>query len=635
MCPYCCARVFIVRRCCYVCTQAGSGFVDRAGARRYAEHVDTLGGRRFARPVLALGIAGIAAAVFAAPAPAQTPAVPAAPAPPSSPGEPLPQFDISFDNLETGLPPFGGGGNGQNLSAVANGARIVWGDVRLSADRVEYDPSTFGFVASGNVVLVRGDETIRAARFTFDPQTGVGVAEQAVAVSPPFYVSGGRIERTPDGSFTATDALFTACPEGRGELRFAARTVETTPDGQVVLRNARVYLYGTRLFSLRVVRQRFRGANDNGEQLLSLPLDVRVTRASGLVIGPVLPFTLGGWRGEASAGVATRRRSLPYRVNIARDLLGSSDRDNTTNSGGGGLFGRQNGQQRPGESPLRAFLRARTPPALPDPILDFENILPGRDPLELPTRVPRRELQVALAAEGVQDVTGKRRAPLLLLSRLPEAQIAGAFPLGRVPAPPGADLDAARAALRRPRVLLGGNLTVGRYTERSLSPLADREPQMTSVRAAVMGEIGLLPLLAFNRLLVRPRLRLTLSSYDHENFGMYRVAETDVAANYVLGLRSFVGLRYLRRFTSGQTPFVFDEADTRNEAQFSAQTPLGAGGRYTVAALLRYDPDTGRTFDYEVTLALRGRCIEPRLSYRKLGGRLGFSVVFPGLTSAR
>ena len=78
---------------------------------------------------------------------------------------------------------------------------------------------------------------------------------------------------------------------------------------------------------------------------------------------------------------------------------------------------------------------------------------------------------------------------------------------------------------------------------------------------------------------------------------------------------------------------MFDAVDTRNEVQASAQTPLGRNNRYTVAVLLRYDTNEKRLFDYELTLARRGRCIEPRLSYRKLGGQILFNVAFPGLTT--
>jgi hypothetical protein len=120
--------------------------------------------------------------------------------------------------------------------------------------------------------------------------------------------------------------------------------------------------------------------------------------------------------------------------------------------------------------------------------------------------------------------------------------------------------------------------------------------------------------------LLRPQLQITTLSY--EGGGSYRNAEVSVAAAYLLGGRSAVGVNYTRRFTSGSTPFAFDVVDTENEARLRAQA---SRGRYTAALLGRYDVDQGRFFDFEVALALRLRCIEPRLSYRRLGRQVGFT----------
>ncbi len=59
---------------------------------------------------------------------------------------------------------------------------------------------------------------------------------------------------------------------------------------------------------------------------------------------------------------------------------------------------------------------------------------------------------------------------------------------------------------------------------------------------------------------------------------------------------------------------------------------IEAGGKYTVGVLGRYDLDQAQFFDFEFALAVRLRCIEPRLSYRRLGERINVAIVLPGLT---
>jgi hypothetical protein len=137
-----------------------------------------------------------------------------------------------------------------------------------------------------------------------------------------------------------------------------------------------------------------------------------------------------------------------------------------------------------------------------------------------------------------------------------------------------------------------------------------------------------MPLLIGDRLLVRPQLLLTYQTY--ERGPSYRIAEMNFAGVYVLGTRTAIGASYIRRYTSGATPFLFDVVDTRNEAQARGQFSW-ANGKYTVATLLRYDLDTSQIFDFELAFAWRLRSIEPRLTYRRLGQRIGLTIALPGL----
>jgi hypothetical protein len=134
------------------------------------------------------------------------------------------------------------------------------------------------------------------------------------------------------------------------------------------------------------------------------------------------------------------------------------------------------------------------------------------------------------------------------------------------------------------------------------------------------GEIGVdvLPLLIGNNILLRSRL--SYLQYRYSGGGdTYRVPEIGVAASYIFDQRTQIGAALYRREPQGRTPFFFDQIDTRSEAQGLVQGRIT--NRVTAALLLRYDLEQARLFDYGVTVGIRGRSLEPRFGYRKLGGQ--------------
>lgn len=509
---------------------------------------------------------------------------------------------------------------GEGTHGVALGGDLTFGDVRLRAERIEYDNETLRIAATGGALLTRGDERVSGESLLFDPENGVAVVENGVAVSPPYYVSGERVERTPTG-ILARNGLVTACPEGKGEFKITARQIELVNDRYLVLRRPTFHLFGARLLSLprfRYVIRRGRG-REREEYALSIPIRIRSSQIAGLVVGASLPFYLGaGYEGTVGADFPSKR-PLQYIVTLRRDLLGNPDEERPR---GLAADPTRRDEDLRAVSPLRAFLKARPLPPPPDPVLDYEDILPTQDPVSFPTRTPTRDLQGLLSLWGNQEVSNKRRADLLL-SRVPEARLVAQFPLsGTVPG----ENAAARAYLRRPRLLLIGDLALGDYDERELS--GDKRNTHRSRVAATVGA-GTLPLLVGSRLLVRPQISLTQQAYSRGE--SYRVVEANLSASYVLGTRTGLGASYIRRFTSGSTPFTFDLVETKDEAQFRAQSVF-FGGKYTLGVLGRYDLDQAQFFDFEFALAVRLRCIEPRLSYRRLGQRINFTIVLPGLT---
>lgn len=560
------------------------------------------------------GRAALAAPLFCAlaafPALAQTPPPPR----PLGPGDPLPPFQLDY---RRGTLVYEPDPNGARW--ILTNSALTMGDVRFQADHIVVYQKTYRVEATGNVVLTRGDETVRAESFVFEGEDTSFVATNAVVVSPPFYVSGARITRTAVG-LIAQNALLSPCAENKGEIRFVAQQIEIVDNRYAVLRRPTLYLFGTRLVTLpryRIVLPRGRGS-ERDEYRFSVPLRVRQSRISGVVLGIGSRFYLGEQIGGSFAADLPSKRPLQYAVSLGRDFLPDQPVDRPR-----GLFAdptRRDAVLAPGASPLREFLRARPLAPLPDPILDFEDISSTQSPLSRPTRTTTRALVGEINLTGNREVGDKRQGDLLL-SRLPEVRLAGRLPLGTQPPP--ADNEAARRYVRAPRVLLSGEASAGRYAERALE-----QSRMRVSRTRTLASVGLetLPLLLGERLLVLPRAAVTLQRYSGGQ--AYRHLEASLAADYVLGTRTAVGAAYIRRFTGGQTPFTFDQIDTKNEAQARAQLGLG---KLTLALLGRYDVDQGRVFDFEITVGLRGRCLEPRLSYRKLSQQIGFTLAFPGL----
>ena len=184
------------------------------------------------------------------------------------------------------------------------------------------------------------------------------------------------------------------------------------------------------------------------------------------------------------------------------------------------------------------------------------------------------------------------------------------------------------ARLRRPRIALTGEVSTGEYEENRL--FGDHDTVRYN-RLSLTGGLSTSPLLVGSHLLTE--VQSTIHEYHYENDEQYRFLQTSVDANYVFATRTALGFAYITRARSGATPFYFDQVDTQDEGQVRGEAGFGSRKRYTLAAVGRYDLDQRRFFDYEIAGALRGRNIEPRLSYRHLNRQYNFAVSFPGITS--
>lgn len=517
----------------------------------------------------------------------------------------LPPFDLKWRTFEGTL--------GDSRRATVTGPNLSWGDVRLSADQMEYtafDPARLAFGARGNVRLTRGDEILTAATFTFDPDTASGVAEDAVLVSPPYYIRAKRIERSAN-TIRARDAVLTPDPEGRGEVRIASSDIRWTENKSIRIRRPTLYLFGTRLITLPTFRRSL--VPGESTDRLSLPIRLRRTQTSGTVIGVALPFTVtGGTTGSAAVDFPTQRTGVQILAQVNRELLGDPPPRRA--------FEPIAAPATP-PSPLRQFLTARPLPPAPDPIRDFRDILPTPNTAVWNADAGlRRGLSASAFLETNREFTGRRRTPLLL-TRAPELRLsARAAPAQEIEPP--TEAAALRRFLRRPRPLYTIDMSLGRFSEREIA--ADQRSTTVNRSSVTLGG-GLLPLLVGARTLIRPRASATEYRYGGGGTGKssFRVAEVEFNVEHILGPRTGIGYSYFQRFSSGTPALSLDTIDARSEARFRAQTGIG---RVTVAGLARQDVESGHFFDFELAAAVRLRTIEPKISYRRLGKQFGIGL---------
>lgn len=127
---------------------------------------------------------------------------------------------------------------------------IVQGERTLKADWVAFHPETGAGVASGNVELIDSEQTMRADFVEFDTETLQGLVRNAWLDSPVsrFRTTGATIEKTGDNTFRFEDGVFTTCRcpvEGEVEpWRLRAREADVEINGYGTLRDARFEIFG-------------------------------------------------------------------------------------------------------------------------------------------------------------------------------------------------------------------------------------------------------------------------------------------------------------------------------------------------------------------------------------------------------
>src|SRR5205085_2904755 len=133
---------------------------------------------------------------------------------------------------------------------VASGdVRMVYGPDTLAADRATADLQTSEIVAEGHVTLARGTDVVQGAHVRYNYDTRQGVAEDATTVQRGVIVHAKTLTTTVQQS-VALHSTLTTCDLPRPHYRLTARRITLIPGQRVIARGASVYLLGAKIFYL-------------------------------------------------------------------------------------------------------------------------------------------------------------------------------------------------------------------------------------------------------------------------------------------------------------------------------------------------------------------------------------------------
>lgn len=114
---------------------------------------------------------------------------------------------------------------------------IMKGDAVLTCDRAEFYRDTEIAHAFGHVVLERGKERIEGENLVFNFKTMRGDFEEPLLTAPPLYGSGERIEKVGDKHFRIYNGYISTCDFDNPQSRIKAKTIDVYPGDVAVARN--------------------------------------------------------------------------------------------------------------------------------------------------------------------------------------------------------------------------------------------------------------------------------------------------------------------------------------------------------------------------------------------------------------
>jgi hypothetical protein len=476
----------------------------------------------------------------------------------------------------------------------------------LEAETVDYNLATGELKASGNFTdilhptpfrLTREDAAFTGRALTLNMKDGNGILTNGDLQTDLYHLTGERIEIR-NGIYLVTHGSFTTCVRRRPDYHITARDIMLDPGKELKAHNITFYLGPTRLISLPYYK-----------------------RSLSSKAGQPVPVT-PAYNKHDGIGLHYQNSPISHHDELLHlDILGNLKRAPTGYVAYQKDLGATVDPTPPGSVigslayPLRSVLEERNPPTFRE---YAENTYP--EPLA------RRTTFYAVAQN--QQFLYNRKYTDLSVSRFPEIgvrllnQLGSTHPGNADESTPDGDTVPLTAPhnfgfARDVRPVLDISAYLGGVEEFPAKTVAGRLGTRISLAST--------PFLIGSRLSARAGLTDWISLYSTGD--AYTLFSPEIEFNYAMTRTSTLNAGYSFFTDVGETPFLFDRRDVRQELRLSYHVsgPIGFG------YITKLDIGRSRFYDSEVALTRNFDCMQVGLSYRLRSQSIGiiFSLTPP------
>jgi LPS-assembly protein len=129
--------------------------------------------------------------------------------------------------------------DGQKITASGN-VVILYKDVTLTCERVEFSRGTSTAYAEGNVHLKKGMDEISGEKMTFNFETMNGEFEPAGITANPYYGKGDKVSKISGNHIIMQNGYLTTCDHDHPHFRLVSRKIDVYPNDKLIARHVRM-----------------------------------------------------------------------------------------------------------------------------------------------------------------------------------------------------------------------------------------------------------------------------------------------------------------------------------------------------------------------------------------------------------
>ncbi len=130
----------------------------------------------------------------------------------------------------------------RDIYSAEGGVVITYGDGTLSAQHVEYDRKNNLATAQGGAFLKMAEDSLAGDKIVvnLEDKTGVAYNSKVFYARNHFYISGDRIEKTGENTYSIEQPVATTCDGDHPDWKIAGSSMKVTLEGYGWVKNARL-----------------------------------------------------------------------------------------------------------------------------------------------------------------------------------------------------------------------------------------------------------------------------------------------------------------------------------------------------------------------------------------------------------